>query len=100
MPVHEQERTHTQIWERIGHLESDVSILAERLEVTKELVLSNQKEQRDKLDILDRGMNTNTIVINRVDERISTGSKVITWMFGAGITLMMAGIGVIGLLLT
>jgi hypothetical protein len=92
------ERTHTQIWERIGSLELDVNTLTERLETTREVVLTNQREFKEKLDTMDRGMNHNTIIITRVDEKIGTGTKVITWMFGAGITMMGLGLAAIGYL--
>lgn len=45
----DNDRTHTEIWIKVGELEKDISVMAERLETTSRLVAANQEEFRGKI---------------------------------------------------
>ena len=90
------ERTHNDLWDQIRTLEGDVGVLAERLESTRDEVLSNRDEFRDRLRTLENGVGENTILISRIDEKIDTGTSTLKWMFSAGIAAMSFGLAIIG----
>ena len=96
MPDAQVERSHNDLWDRIGNLEVDVTSLTERLDATREVVLSNQDEFKQRITAIEQTGQKNTILITRIDEKITTGSKAITWMFMAGIAAMTLGLGIIG----
>lgn len=93
-----ENRTHNDLWDRIGNLEVDVTSLTERLDATREVVLNNQEEFRGRITNIENTLNENTVLIARVDQKITTGSKVLTWMFSAGIAAMGVGLAIIGYL--
>lgn len=94
------EKTHADLWDRIGNLEIDVTALTERLDSTRELVLQNQEEFRTRITNIESTLGRNTVTITRIDEKISTGTKLLAWLFTAGIAAMGLGLGIIGYLAT
>lgn len=96
MPV--PDRTHNDLWDRIGLLESNMSAMTERLDATRTIVLSNQDEFRSRIAHIESSVAENTILITKVDQKITTGTKVLTWMFSAGIAAMGIGLSVIAYL--
>ena len=88
----ENDRTHAEIWTKIGELEKEFAVVATRLETTSQLVAQNQEEFRGKIRTLEElSFNTqNAITAHRAEFKTGTGLLAF---------LIVAGIGALGVIL-
>lgn len=88
----ENDRTHAEIWTKVGELEREFAVVAERLEGTSNLVAQNQEEFRGKIQTLERTTHDTAVAIQSHRAEFKAGTGLLAF-------LIVTGIGALGLFL-
>lgn len=71
----DNDRTHAEIWIKVGELEKDISVMSERLELTSRVVTQNQEEFRSKIRSIEESLfsTRESLAAHRSEFKAGTG---------------------------
>ena len=80
--------THNDLWDRIVVVERDLTVLSERIDMTKEVVIANQLEFRERCQILEEKSDLVYREVGEVGTTVKTAGYILSFLITAGITLL------------
>lgn len=84
----DNDRTHTEIWIKVGELEKDISVMAERLEITSQIVQANQEEFRGKIRSVEENLFATRESLTAFRSEFKAGTGLLAFLIVTGIAAL------------